>query len=300
MILPFPREDRPLGNPGVPPRPGFLFVSNDEHEPCRAVRAEGMSAFPPIAASLGASPQKAAGPGMGPAKSQRDGPSQMTGRGIGLFIGQVTCRSLDKRRRWGLKVGKMRRGGATFMDLSSGLPLIGVVIGWVLGIFTQPLQSAFFGPKLLIDCLTAPGRIGQGPDNVYMKFRVRNKRKRSVARNCRAYLIAIYQISNNKVISDNLRPDSAQLPWEGGDFDPRDIPYGASQYADIVHFSKEEQSGWIFYAKPNYISQDTQLRDYRGTYRVEVLVAGDGLNPATMNINIDYNGDWRGAKPYDT
>jgi hypothetical protein len=107
-------------------------------------------------------------------------------------------------------------------------------------------------------------------------------------------------VRNGKVVSADLKPDSAQLPWEGGDFDPRDIPFGAAQYADIVHFSKEpEKSGWDFHARPPYLNRDRSLTDYRGTYRFSVLVSCDGVTPATKPINVDYNGDWQSARPYD-
>jgi hypothetical protein len=202
-------------------------------------------------------------------------------------------------------LGERGLGEATVMDISSGLPLLGVGLGWVLGIFTQPLQGAFFGPKLVIDCERAPGKIGENADNRYMKFRVRNFRKRSIAKNCRPYIIAIHKVSSGKVISDNLRRDSAQLPWEGGggdpnDYDPREIPFGASQYADIVHFSKKDDndSGWLFTAKPGYIATDTELKDYRGTYRIEVLVAADGAKPVRKSIDINYNGHWK-VEPHD-
>ena len=177
-------------------------------------------------------------------------------------------------------------------------PVIGVIVGFTLNLVYQYLREVWSSPSLTIDCQQAARRIGEGPDNVYMKFRVRNKRRRSVARNCRAYLIAIHHVSNNKVITDNLKPDGAQLPWEGGGFEPRDIPYGHSQYGDIVHFSKHEP-GWIFFAKPNYITRDIKLKEYRGTLRVSVLVACDGAKPKTKNIYVDYNGDWNNAKPYD-
>jgi hypothetical protein len=179
-------------------------------------------------------------------------------------------------------------------------PLIGVVVGFMLNMVHQHFQETWFGPRLIIDCQTAPGRIGQGPNAVWMKFRVRNMNKRRVARNCRAYLIAIHQISNNRVVPDDLNPDSVQLSWEGGDFEPRDIPYGASQYADIVHFPKDQDKpDWQFLARPNYLNRDLKLKGYRGTYRFSVIVAGDGATPATKKINVDYNGDWRNARPYD-
>lgn len=96
---------------------------------------------------------------------------------------------------------------------------------------------------------------------------------------------------------EDLTPDSVQLPWEGGDFEPRDIPSGHSQYGDLVHFSKseEEKEDWIFSTKPNYIGR----KNHRGTYQFVVLVAGDGITPETGRINVDFSGDWRNASPYD-
>ena len=126
---------------------------------------------------------------------------------------------------------------------------------------------------LEIDCTGAPGRIA-GANNanmkdVYMKFRVQNIQPGTVARNCRAYLIGIHEVSDTEVRTENLRPKSVQLPWEGGDFEPRDIrsahPHcNNSQYGDIVHFSKREgDAGWIFSTKLPIGREDK----YRGVYQ---------------------------------
>ena len=124
---------------------------------------------------------------------------------------------------------------------------------------SRGLRTVLLTPALEIDCTRAPGRIG-GANNprqqdVYMKFRVQNTRPGTVARNCRAYLIGIYEVRDTEVLKENLSPDTVQLTWEGGDFEPRDIPSAYphntfSQYGDIVHFSKREgDAGWIFLTK---------------------------------------------------
>ena len=48
-----------------------------------------------------------------------------------------------------------------------------------------------------------------------MKFRVQNTRHRTVARNCRAYLVGIHEVRGTQVMLEDLSPDSLQLPWEG-------------------------------------------------------------------------------------
>jgi hypothetical protein len=180
-------------------------------------------------------------------------------------------------------------------------PLIGVVVGFSLNIVAEYLRKRWSTPVLKIDCTGAPRSIGgvkinpNQPD-VYMKFRVQNTRRGTVARNCHAYLVGLHEVRNNRVMGENQTFDSFQLPWEGGDFEPRDIPSGHSQYGDLVHFSKSAKDAeWLFWSKPNYIGN---IR-YKGTYQFVVLVAGDGTSTATRKINVDYSGDWSNARPYD-
>jgi hypothetical protein len=177
-------------------------------------------------------------------------------------------------------------------------PLIGVIVGFLLNLFYQYIREVRSRPVLKIDCDAAGRRIGEDPDNVWMKLRVRNQRRRSVAKNCRVYIIGIHEVRGNRKMPDDLLPDSAQLFWEGGDVEPRDIPHGHSQYADIVHFSKHEP-GWNFTLKPNFIEQNGKIRIHRGTFQVAIVATGDGAQPDWRNINIDYDGDWHNARPYE-
>jgi hypothetical protein len=126
--------------------------------------------------------------------------------------------------------------------------------------------------------------------------RVENSTKRHVAKHCRAYLVELHKISNTKVISENLTPDTFQLPWAGPDFEPRDIPAGVKQYVDLVRFSKQA-SGWSFLTKPPLYASLAKLSDHRGTYRFTMVVAGDGATPQTKQIYVDYNGDWNNVTP---
>jgi hypothetical protein len=203
-----------------------------------------------------------------------------------------------------LGVGWSRpRGEVLGMDspvsvLNSAIGIVGIIVGWTRSLLTRRYEEAWFGPKLVIDCQQAPGKISETDVDAWMKFRVQNSHNRRVAKNCRAYIVGIYQMSNNKVISGNLKHDSAQLSWSGYGFIPLDIPPIVSQYVDIVRFSKDEP-GWMFYTHPDFYSKDVELKNHQGTYRIDVVVAGDGVAPKTYQINIDYKGDWKGAIPYD-
>lgn len=176
--------------------------------------------------------------------------------------------------------------------------IIGVVVGWMLSILTRHFEEVWFGAKLTIECNGVPGNKDENPDDLYIKFRVRNSTERHVAKNCRAYLVDLHKISNGKVVSGGLIPDTFQLPWAGWDFEPRDIPFKVNQYVDLVHFSKHT-SGWQIATKPWFYPSLAPLAEHRGTYRFTVVVAGDGATPQTKHIYVDYNGDWKSATPYE-
>src|SRR5215471_16712396 len=93
---------------------------------------------------------------------------------------------------------------------TSIIPLIGVVIGWVLGMLTRYFDQVMFGAKLKIDH-PVPGSMDENATDVYIKFRVRNNRTHRIAKSSRAYLVELHKMSNGRVISENLLPDSFQL-----------------------------------------------------------------------------------------
>jgi hypothetical protein len=163
--------------------------------------------------------------------------------------------------------------GAIVMDIPVAVlgPSVGVVVGWTLAVITRHFEEVWFGARLKVDCQGEPGNKAETDNDVWIKFRVQNTKKRKVAKNCRAYLVALHRISNNKVVSGNLISDSFQLPWSGYDFTPRDIPAEVSQYVDLVRFSKHDV-GWIFSTKPNFYESLSPLKKQGGTYRFTVIV----------------------------
>lgn len=175
--------------------------------------------------------------------------------------------------------------------------IIGVVIGWVLGIMTRHFEQVWFGAKLKIDH-HVPGNKDENAADVYIRFRVQNSTEHRVAKSSRAYLVELHKMSNGQVVSENLLPDSFQLPWAGYSFEARDIPAKVNQYVDLVHFSKKE-SGWSFATQPWFPPSLKPLADHRGTYRFTVVVAGEAT-PQTAKMCVEYNGDWHTVTPpYD-
>jgi hypothetical protein len=177
-------------------------------------------------------------------------------------------------------------------------PIIGVVLGWGLATLTRRFEEILFGAKLKIDCRDAPGKRDETSDFIFIKFRVQNNTQRRVAKNCRAYLVELHKMSNNKLTSVNLISDTFQIPWAGMGFEPRDIPAKVSQYVDLMRFSKQAE-GWLFQTQPSFYESLQPLVAYKGTYRFTVVVAGDGATPQTKFIYVDYDGDWKTATPYE-
>jgi hypothetical protein len=176
-------------------------------------------------------------------------------------------------------------------------PVVGVIVGWVLAVFTRHFEDRWFGAKLKIDCGKAPGNKMEAPDFVYIKFCVRNTRRR-VAKNCRAYIVALHEVSNGKKIGDSVMHDSFQIPWAGHDFEPRDIPPNISQYVDLVRFSKAT-SGWDIQTNPGLYASLAPITRRPGTYQFTVVVTGESTVAAKKLINVDYNLDWHSARVYD-
>lgn len=174
----------------------------------------------------------------------------------------------------------------------------GAALGFIGGLISEPLRQWFFGPRLHIDSPDR-GNIGETDEGVYIKVRVQNTKRRTVAKSCRAYLIAVHEIQHGEPIGQSVIRDSFQLPWSGYDFDPRDIPHGVFQFVDIAKFSKHS-AGWVFATKPSfYRSLTDRTKDYRGTYRLTILAAGDGVRPHTRMVNVSYDGDWHQARVWE-
>jgi hypothetical protein len=182
--------------------------------------------------------------------------------------------------------------------------LLGIFLGWLLSLLTRRYEDVWFGAKLKIDAEHAPQHKTDTGDRIYMRFRVRNTTKRRIAKDCRAYLVALHEVGGSRPISENLLPDSYQIPWAGTKWEPRDIPPKVNQYADIVRFSKDEPGGWEFRTTPELFEnlggpKVSDLKAFKGVYQFTVVVAGDAVPAKTHKINIEYRGDWHGARLYD-
>jgi hypothetical protein len=174
-------------------------------------------------------------------------------------------------------------------------PIFGVIVGFLLSTVSRAFDEAWFGPNLVIDCQGAPKSKDESNDRLWVRFRVRNSNKRRMAKQCYAYLVGLYKMSDGRAVSENLLADSYQLSWAGYSFEPRNIPFGVAQYVDLVQFSKSDP-GWIVHASRRNLDH---LNGYQGTCRFDVVIAADGAVTKTAQIKVDYRNDWHNVAIYE-
>jgi hypothetical protein len=184
---------------------------------------------------------------------------------------------------------------ASWNSISIPGPVIAVFVGWLLGLLTRSLEDRWFGAKLVIDC-TGSGSKMDTPDSVYIRLCIRNTKRRT-AKDCRAYVVALHEISNGQKIGNNLMYDSYQIPWAGWSFEGRDIPPKVFQYVDLVKFSKAV-SGWEFRTNTGFFVDHAAIANRPGTLQFTVTATSNSGVGDEKQINVDYNLDWHSARVY--
>ncbi len=172
------------------------------------------------------------------------------------------------------------------------------IAGGLLSGAYQHARNHWTRPKLQVDYEGSDGNkvdseIKKGEkvvSEIYIRVRVRNG-GRSVAKGCRLFLTALHEVHVSGVTQTNWY-DSMPLPWAGWDFTPRDVPSGPEFYVDVVKVSKD-YSDWIFF---KLFASQTNLKNYRGTYRFRLLATADNADPVVREIDVTYDGDWHNLR----
>ncbi|HEX3506448.1 MAG TPA: hypothetical protein VHU22_23940 [Xanthobacteraceae bacterium] len=203
-----------------------------------------------------------------------------------------------------------------------GFTVLAAIIGFVASLIAEPVQRWIYGPRLLLTFENnndayrtktdmADTTTGQKTaDAIYVRLRVENTKPR-LAKACRAYLTRVEKRTNDRWEDMNFR-DSIQLAWsaqrgpEDG-FRALDLPYGVSQFIDLV---------WVFsplpavqpahnprhlqpcLAMPLFMHQPIWATD-NANYRLTVLVSGDGVEPESHRVILEWNGVYDQIKVSD-
>lgn len=215
------------------------------------------------------------------------GRPELTLKYLNFFFRQLSAR-LDSVSET-LKAAWIGVGGA----------VIGGIVGGLLTILSQCFLEYVRRPVLSInfkddDYHKVESKHPMSPEGtatfMYIRVRVCNKKGRQVAKECRLFLADLEMVSPTGETAPTAFLGSRQLAWAGFKSVPLDLPSGLEIYADVVRFLKSSPSWGIFSFE--HFSSESRLNDYKGTYRLHIVATSDNAEPATLVLDITYNGDW--------
>ena len=190
---------------------------------------------------------------------------------------------------------------STAVVISGGAAIVGGLLGGVLSGVYNHLRDGREQPKLLIDYAGGDANrveveLASGISEIYVRARVRNTGVR-VARNCLVFLTALKEVHPSGTTPTTLH-DAMPLAWAGWNFTPRDVPQGVEFYVDLMRVSKQT-TGWQISVQQLYASH-ANLKQYSGTYRFQLTVTADNAFPATCEIDVTYDQNWRNLRALAT
>jgi len=180
-------------------------------------------------------------------------------------------------------------------------PVGTLVVGLLLGLFTEPLRLWLLRPVLRATFTRdehhlrkTPVEVKRGDSAVFesyakvVRFFVYNRR-RFLAKSCVAYLVSIERIAANGTAT-SLFADRIPLTWAYVGTAPLDIPGHTGLYCDIAG-AAQPVSQLMPYTEPKPKIFPALFREH-GTYRFTAIVTGENVTPVTIRICIAWKGDW--------
>ena len=204
--------------------------------------------------------------------------------------------------------GILRKDGrmASFVDVA--VVAVSGAIGFLSAVFAGPLRNRLFRAQVQLDysgdedCVSRTTEwVRSVPDEpesdygreaIYLRVRVRNKKK-IIAKSCRAYLVNIEKDNGNGIFKRTIYTESIPLAWScrGSDrFSEMDIPYGITQYIDVL--KKHDEQDFVHLQLSVLPNRYISILHKSGRYRLTIQVAGDGVIPASLGLIFDWKGKW--------
>jgi hypothetical protein len=197
-------------------------------------------------------------------------------------------------------------------ELTTIIPaLVGGAIGFASAVFSEPLRRWLFSPKLTLSFENSSDYRARTPEQVtfrdpqcsavpihstheaeYIRIKVVNS-ARPLAKECRAYLVAIEKQRPDGGFESTFYCDSIPLAWscrEDRAFDPVDLPNGVAQFIDLVSV-RSISSDYKLEIRPLPLRYAGFLRD-KGTFRFTVQVSGENAKPVFMRVRFAWDGSW--------
>ena len=185
--------------------------------------------------------------------------------------------------------------------------VLAIVSGWVLGLFSEPVRQRIFGPRLELvfentEHFVTPTKEVGPPGSLHMALFVRVKVtnvKWALAKACRAYLVNVERLGSSNQFEATEYCESLQLAWsahkEEERYGPLDLPRQVPQFVDVVSTRDSEKDAFrleIAFTPFRF----RRLLSTRGTYRLTILVSGDGVRPEQIQLCFTWSGTWNDVK----
>ena len=198
-----------------------------------------------------------------------------------------------------------------FISSNTAHSMLAWAVGFATAIFAEPFRSAIFRPKLTLEfgdglefktrtpeqaSYVDVVRVQSNHEAEYVRIKVRNS-KRSVAKNCRAYLVAIEKRNEYGDFKPTIYCDSIQLAWSCRGpkrrYDPVDLPYGVAQFIDLVSTRSQENLTSLFRPELQVTPMRyAELFSQLGTFHFKVQVSGENVKPVFIRIDFHWAGIW--------
>ena len=178
--------------------------------------------------------------------------------------------------------------------------VVSVAIGLLLGVVTEPLRLWLLRPKLTASftadehCLRQTPVVGNTPQGEIhstakvARFLVRNE-ARFAAKNSRGYLTQIEKRNTDGSFTIEFA-DRLPLRWSYIGAEPVDIPGQTQLYCDVAGASQIQPS-LNPYTEPG-AQLFHEIFAEHAVYRFSVIVTADNVRPITLQILIDWKGNW--------
>ena len=189
---------------------------------------------------------------------------------------------------------------ATQSSLIWFAPVASLVVGLLLGLFTEPFRLWLLRPVLRATFTRDKHSIRETPVDVtrgtavfesharVVRFYVYNKR-RFLAKSCVAYLVSIEKVAADGTATD-LFADRIPLTWAYVGTTPVDIPGHTGLYCDVAG-AAEPDPRLMPYTEPKPKIFPSLLKEH-GTYRFTAIVTGENVTPVTITLCVAWKGTW--------
>ena len=186
--------------------------------------------------------------------------------------------------------------------------LVGAVLGFAAAVFAEPLKQWIYRPKLKLIFDEDPGCKARTPEQAqlqggprpvqstheadYIRVKVINT-KPAIAKNCRAYLVAIEKADDSGNFKPTIYGDSIPLPWacRGEEaYGPLDLPRGIVQFVDVVS-TRSVSKDFKPEIKPIPFRYIDLFREH-GKFRFTVQVSGENIKPVSIKVVFNWSGIW--------